>query len=531
MKFGPVPLAEAEGAVLAHTQRFEWGTIKKGRKLEARDLARLGAEGITEVVVARFDPSDVPEDEAASRVARSACGAGLSLADAKTGRANLHAEQRGLLRLDPKRVDEINAVHESLTLATVPAFAVVDEGDMVATVKTIPFAVREEVVARCEALCAEREPLLAVAPLTPKRAGLVLTRLPGVFDGQLDRAAASQRARLAFLDGKLAREERCDHEVTALAASLRSMKKEGLSPLLVLGASAIVDRRDVVPMALEAAGGEVVHLGMPVDPGNLLLLGDLQGIPVVGVPGCARSTQVSGFDWVLQRLCADLPVGAKEIMGMGTGGLLEEVGSRPLPRGTNQSGIVAAVLAAGRSARMGATNKMLAEVDGVAMVVRAVEAALASRADETVVVTGHEASRVRDVLRGYDVRFVHNPDHRDGMSTSVRAAVGAAGRVAGVLIALGDMPDVTKEHLDQLIEAFAPEQGHSVVVPTYEGMRGNPVLWGAAHFSAIKKLRGDRGARRLIDARMEQACFVEMDDPGVLRDLDTLGALQARRDV
>lgn len=528
MKFGPVAIDDAEGAILAHTQRFDGGAIKKGRRLGLRELSRLRSAGIDEVVAARYEPGDVTEDDAAARVAVAACGSGITVGEAKTGRANLYAERRGLLRVERARVDAVNTVDEAVTIATVPPYAVVDEGDMVATVKTIPFAVAEVVVERCAALCAER--LLEVAPFLPRRAGLVLTRLPGVADGQLDRAAASQRARLAFLGSKLIREDRCSHDAEAVAAALSSMKDEGLSPLLVLGASAIVDRRDVVPRGLELAGGTVAHLGMPVDPGNLLLVGQLDGVPVVGVPGCARSTQISGFDWVLHRLCAGLAVGPAEIMRMGTGGLLEEVGVRPLPRGPHQSGIVAAVLAAGRSARMGELNKMLAEVEGTAMIVRAVRATLESRADETVVVTGHEAPAVRDALRGYDVRFVHNPDFADGMSTSVRAAVGAAGKAAGVIVALGDMPDVTSDHIDRLIDAFAPDRGHSVVVPTFEGQRGNPVLWGAAHFSPMKKLRGDRGARRLIETRAEQTRFVEMEDPGVLRDVDTPEALRTLRE-
>lgn len=528
MKFGAIAIADAEGAILAHTQRFEGGTIKKGRRLGPDEIARLRAAGVTEVVAARLEPGDVPEDEAATRVATAACGTGITVGEGKTGRTNLYAERRGLLCVDRARIDAVNRVHESVTIATVPAYAVVDEGDMVATVKTIPFAVDAAVVDGCEALCTDGAPLLEVAPFASRRAGLVLTRLPGVADGQLDRAAASQRARLAFLGSKLVREDRCAHSAEAVAAALVSMRDEGLSPLMVLGASAIVDRRDVVPQAIERAGGEVVHLGMPVDPGNLLLLGRLGEVPVVGVPGCARSTQVSGFDWVLQRLCAGLPVGREQVMAMGTGGLLEEVGTRPLPRGAYQSGIVATVLAAGRSARMGAINKMLAEVEGTPMVVHAVEAMLGSRADETVVVTGHQAAAVRDALRGYDVRFVHNPDYADGMSTSVRAAVGAAGKAAGVVIALGDMPDVTHAHVDRLIDAFAPDRGHSVVVPTFEGSRGNPVVWGSAHFSAMKKLRGDRGARSLIEARTEQTRFVEMDGPGVLRDYDTPEALRGR---
>ena len=106
-----------------------------------------------------------------------------------------------------------------------------------------------------------------------------------------------------------------------------------LDPILVFGASAIVDRGDVVPAAVRAAGGEVVHVGMPVDPGNLLMVGRIGRADVIGVPSCATSVKLNGFDWVLQRLLANLPVGRAEIVAMAPGGLLTEIEARPQPRG------------------------------------------------------------------------------------------------------------------------------------------------------------------------------------------------------
>src|SRR5262249_8024384 len=152
-------------------------------------------------------------------------------------------------------------------------------------------------------------PLVAVRPFVPRRAGLVLTVLADTPASILDRAAASQRERLARLGGQLARELRVDHNEGAGAAAIDQLLARGGDPVRVLGASAIVDRRDVVPAAVERAGGTLVHLGMPVDPGNLLLLARRGDVPIVGVPGCARSLKPSGFDWVLERICAGVPIG------------------------------------------------------------------------------------------------------------------------------------------------------------------------------------------------------------------------------
>ncbi len=193
--------------------------------------------------------------------------------------------------------------------------------------------------------------------------------------------------------------------------------------------------------------------------------------------------------------------------------------------------VAALVLAAGQSRRMGERNKLLIEVDGRSMLRHAVEAAMGAGVRETVVVTGHERERVEAALAGLPVRFVHNPDYAGGLSTSLKAGIGALGRkVDGALVLLGDMPRVTAEHLRRLIEAFDPAEGRGIVVPTHLGKRGNPVLWSRAYFARMRDLQGDVGAKHLIGEHAELVCEVEMDTDGVLVDIDTPEALAEFRD-
>jgi molybdenum cofactor cytidylyltransferase len=311
--------------------------------------------------------------------------------------------------------------------------------------------------------------------------------------------------------------------------------------VLIAGASAITDRRDVIPAAIEHAGGRVEHFGMPVDPGNLLLLGRLaDGTHVLGLPGCVRSPKVNGFDWVLQRLVADLPVTRSDIMRMGAGGLLKEIPTRPQPRsGADETTAAAAprtpkiaaiVLAAGRSSRMGAANKLLTDVDGMPMVRRVVEAATASHAKPVVVVTGNEQGKVQATLRGCKATFVHNPRFAEGMSTSLQVGVAALpANLDGALVCLGDMPLVTAAVLDRLIAAFNPVEGRAICVPTWNGKRGNPVLWDRRFFAAMADLAGDVGAKHLIGEHADLVAEVAMSDDAVLTDIDTPEALAALR--
>ncbi|MGE0715095.1 MAG: NTP transferase domain-containing protein [Alphaproteobacteria bacterium] len=529
MRFGPVPAAEAEGAILAHSRKVGARTLKKGRVLGGEDVAALVAAGIDSVIAARLDPGDVPEDAAAARIAAAVMGDGLTASAPFTGRVNLFADRAGLAVVDAARLDAINLVDEAITVATLPSNVPVEAGQMVATIKIIPFAASGEALERVATAAAGEAPLVRVAGYRPMAARLIQTTLPGVKASVLDKTVDVTRARLAALGGSLVGEERTAHEPAAVAEAVRRAADAGADLILIAGASAIVDRRDVLPAGIEASGGTVDHFGMPVDPGNLLLMARLDGTPVLGLPGCARSPKMNGFDWVLQRLAAGIPVGRRDVMLMGAGGLLAEIPTRPQPRAGDGPAatpraprIAALVLAAGQSRRMGAANKLLLPVDGAPMVLRTLDAVLASKARPVVVVTGHQRDVVAAAVAQRPVAVVHNPDYADGLSTSVKAGIAALPPdIDGVLICLGDMPRIGAAALDRLIAAFNPVEGRAICVPTAGGKRGNPILWAKRFLPEMAALTGDVGARHLVAAHADEVAEVEVGDTGVLIDVDT----------
>ncbi|CAH1665882.1 molybdopterin-binding protein [Chelatococcus asaccharovorans] len=332
MKFGPVGLDEAEGAVVAHSVRLPQRLIKKGSRLAAADIADLKAAGVTALTVARLEPDDVPEDRAAAALAEAVAGPGVRVEAPFTGRANLYAATSGVLVVDAEGIDAVNAVDETVTVATLQAYRPVAAGDMVGTVKIIPYAVAGAVLARTMDLAAGASPLVQVAPYRLQRVAVISTRLPSLKESTIDKTLKVLRQRLAPAGATIVADLRVDHETAALAAAIEAADAAKADLLVIFGASAVADRRDVVPAALEAVGGEIRHLGMPVDPGNLLLLGERAGRPVLGAPGCARSPKENGFDWILHRLLARLAVTRADITRLGVGGLLMEIRSRPQPR-------------------------------------------------------------------------------------------------------------------------------------------------------------------------------------------------------
>jgi molybdenum cofactor cytidylyltransferase len=337
MRFGPVPVEAAEGLVAAHSVRAGDRAVKKGSRLDAEAVAALRAAGAETVVVAALEPGDVGEDVAAARVAARLGGEGVRVEPPFTGRANLFATRAGVLVVDRAAVDALNAVDEAVTVATLPAYKPVVEGEMLATVKIIPYAVPGAVLEAAGAALAavpggRADAPLRIAPYRRARVGVVSTLLPGLKDSVIAKTLRVLADRLAPTGAAIVADRRVPHAAGAVADALAAVRAEGADLVIVFGASAIADRRDVIPAGIEAAGGTVAHFGMPVDPGNLLLVGALGGVPVIGAPGCARSPKENGFDWVLHRLVADLPVTRADIVALGVGGLLMEIVSRPQPR-------------------------------------------------------------------------------------------------------------------------------------------------------------------------------------------------------
>lgn len=522
MKFGLFPVAKCEGCLLAHALKLDDGRrLKKGHRITKPDIEAMQAAGIDQVTAACLGTGDVGEDEAARRVAERLAGPGIRAEPPATGRVNLYARRNGLFTADAGAVDAINAVDPGITLATLPHLSEVNEGRMVATVKIIPYAVSEDSLAAAEKNAGGGE-VIGVSPYRAHRVGVVSTMLPSLKESVVAKTERILAGRLALSGSSIVATRRTAHDGEAIAAAIAELRDQ-CDLVIVFGASAICDIDDVIPAAIRANGGRIIHFGMPVDPGNLLLLGQIGDLPVLGAPGCARSPAENGFDWVLQRLLAGREVTAGEIAGMGVGGLLMEIGVRPQPREkAAQAGRSAAiVLAAGQSRRMGRTNKLIARLEGKPLVAHAVDAAIGSRADAVFVVTGHEAETVRAVLEGRDVTYVHNERFRQGLSTSLAAGIGAlGGDFDRAVILLGDMPGIGPEALDRMLLAASSAPADAIVVATYNGKRGNPVIWPRRHFEALMNIKGDVGARHLIGENEAMVVSVELGEAAAF-DIDT----------
>ncbi len=330
MKFGSVDVASAEGAVLAHKLALPSGVLQKGHVLSANDIIALKSAKMDAIIVAQLSDGDVAEDIAAGRIADILASEQIEPKTAFTGRVNFYTASAGIFHAKADVINTLNRISPEITLATLNDGVFVEAGRMVATVKIIPFAVSQHALDEVLAE-AQSHAVVSITPSVPFNVGLIATKLPSLKSTTMDKTRGTLHARLEVAGSSLTEEMRVAHDVRELSAAMCVMRNR-TDLIVVFGASAITDRQDVIPAALETAGGHVIRLGMPVDPGNLLMIGELDGKLVIGAPGCARSPAENGFDWVLQRLLAQLPVDDDYISSLGVGGLLMEITSRPQPR-------------------------------------------------------------------------------------------------------------------------------------------------------------------------------------------------------
>jgi molybdenum cofactor cytidylyltransferase len=336
MKFGPVPIEAALGHILAHNIADAAGNraLRKGRPLLPADIAQLRALGRSSVYVAMLEPDDVGEDAAARTIAACVMGTGVHSVGAAGGRLNLLADFTGVARIDSARLNALNTI-AGVTLATVTQHSAVERRAITATVKIIPFALPQRSVDAAREVCGTT-PIVRVDALPVREVGLILSgsattreRVLADFSGPIRKRVEHMGSCITHTEFIPLEDEAGEH---ALATELAMLAGLGCGMIILAGETAIMDAADIAPRAIARAGGVVTVFGAPVDPGNLLLVGYIGDMPVLGAPGCARSAKVNVIDWVLPRLLAGDRITQADIIGLGLGGLLEEIHERPAPR-------------------------------------------------------------------------------------------------------------------------------------------------------------------------------------------------------
>ncbi len=534
MRFLELPVAETLQCYLAHSCRVGQRRVAKGTQIDAGLIEQLHVADIHTVTVAQLDASDVHEDAAAQELALALSGQHVTASTARTGRVNLHADAEGLFLFSRDTLLALNAVDERITCATLDENRWVTKGRMLATIKIIPYAVPREQLNKVLGIVAQASQPLSIHVAHSKTVALIQTRLPSLKETVLDKTFEVTRQRLQQRGSLLLLERRCKHNTQSLSTTIEDVMKQSPDCLIIAGASAISDRADVIPQSIELAGGSVQRFGIPIDPGNLLLLAEIKDTTVLGAPGCARSPKDNGLDRVLDRLVCELPVHNDWLNTLSIGGLLDEDVTRPALRreaspvrtGAAQLRIGALVLAAGHARQVaGRTHSTsirspLDDWQGkpiVEQVLSQLEHTDFEQAFERIlVVTGQNDPDIADLSIKDTTILINNPDWEKGLGYSIAAGVRQLLDCDAIMVFLGNTPPVSTSTLEQLRQHYLAHPETRMLVPNHRGKSGNPVLINNVFFDSLLALRGDSGARFIQRCYPDSVKYLEVDDPMVL---------------
>lgn len=320
MIFGNWPIEETEGAMLGYAIAAGSHSFRKGTLLTRDHIEILKQQNITHLFAARLEQHDIGEDEAALAVGKLLISENIEAGKPVTGRINLFARHDGLFHADATVIDKINLLDSRVSIATLRKDCRVKGGQMVATVKIIPFAVPATLIEDLHALHGTPG-ALDVKSFKATKIGIIQSQLPTIRDTVLDKTTELIARRVQHNHGVITAERRVAHEQDAIAQAINELVQT-CDVILIFSASSIADRADIVPRSIVASGGEILRIGMPVDPGNLLVLAKCQTKYVVAAPGSARSARENSLDWILDRLMAGIDLTANDLGKMGVGGLL-----------------------------------------------------------------------------------------------------------------------------------------------------------------------------------------------------------------
>lgn len=323
MRVAKVPLNQAAGHILLHNQAGPDGrkALKKGQRLTAADITLLRDLGREQVYIAILAQDDLDENEAARRLGQIMTSQGLEPSSATTGRVNLMATLTGLFKVNVESLMAFNDII-GITLATIPNHTVVQPKTMVGTIKIIPYGLPRADLAAAEAIAGASR-LVEVKPFVVQQAVLITTGSVTAREKVIESFTPALRDRLAGYKTALLEGPYVPEDEDEISQALQWALHSGAKMILVAGETSIMDVDDITPRAIKAVGGEIVHYGMPVEPGNLMLLAYCGDIPIVGAPGCAKSRGYNVVDMVLPRLAVGERLTRRDLIALGHGGLLK----------------------------------------------------------------------------------------------------------------------------------------------------------------------------------------------------------------
>ncbi len=520
MKCNEYNLSEAQGVVLFDDIRLPGRILPRGSALTAEDIKDLETLGIKKIFGAEIDDKDNAWDVALNIIGARLSGDNTAYRLNENGILQFVALQNGVFVCSADRVARFNRLSENLILNTIPPYSLVSEGEVVAGLELTLPVMPEDDIQRIIMSLSGNVPLLSLAVDFPKRTALIYTNF---YNDEAETAHFAAQVRklvrdFADLQLDFVEEYYTPHTVEGLADSIQQAVEKGFDLVFIIPGQKNSSSRDVVPQALNSFVDEVVNYHIPEIGASDLLIAAKRQTRIISLPynydrisspllheyvaKAVVNEKISSFDFAYPQNVL-LPKGQKlNEIEFGQLAAVSKVSSD-----SQGADIAVVILAAGVSSRA-KRNKLLAEVDGEPLFMKAVNAALQSKAGPVYLITGYQHEELEAYVENIDINVIYNPAFRSGVKTSIALGLNLVpGFCQGAVLLPADMPNVTAKHLDKMIDAFQKGKDKQVIMTNFKGIKRNPVLWSRSLFEQADLVPENADVR---------AVFMEHEDYTVL---------------
>jgi hypothetical protein len=320
-----ISVEQAVGRILYHDitriapGEFKGRAFKKGHHITPDDVPKLKELGKDRVYVLNLSDGYVHENEAAERIARAIAGPNIAFTEPNQGKVELTTTEKGLLKIDAGLLQRLNELPD-ITIATLHTNQQVDAGKTVAGTRIIPLFTAEENILRLEDICRDHRPLVTLKPFQSRHIGVITTGNE-IFYGRIpDRFGPVIKEKFQALGSTIFRQVMAPDQVSAIVDAIHALLEEK-TEMIVLTGGMSVDPDDLTPASIRASGAQVISYGAPTYPGAMFMLAELNGVPILGLPGCAMYHKATIVELIIPRLLAGETVTREDIVALGHGGL------------------------------------------------------------------------------------------------------------------------------------------------------------------------------------------------------------------
>lgn len=533
MRYGEFKINQAEGVILSSDMLLGGFSFAKGHALTQEDIALFKSFDIYSVFGAVFEEGDVDFKIAQQQIAAQVCGSGLGYLNGEDGICRIAAVHDGIFMADDIRLDKFNTFDEDVVLNTIRPHTAVKAGDVVAELEVVPPLLKEDAVNEMIFRLSGNSSLLKIAGDEEKTAVLLYPHL--LNDEAENRHFTSVVMKLVTNLGDTGlifkQEVNSRYNKDAVADSLFDAYSLKADVVFVLSPFKSAGRESIITKGVTAAVDEIVNFSVPQLAASDLLIAQKGDIKIIVIPYAYDAVDTTEIDRLIKKAVFSEQLSAAMFTRKYAGHIvyreeLDEARQRKLimPKGQAGEGkadVGIVVLAAGQGRRAGLNKLMAEDKNGQPMFLRAVNAAIASKAKPVFVVTGYRHEEMEEWLDKLDVNVLYNPSYASGIKTSIAMGLKSVpSSCDGAILLPADMPYIEAGELNKLIGKFDRTAEKQVCMPANKGIKSNPVLWSRALYDKADIVPENAAMRAVFVEHADYTKTVEVKDIKKLRDVN-----------